>query len=181
MRRFYNICPDTDPGLLGIDDIYQSLVATDDKWPSCGDYMEAYPCVDSLGYSPPGDKTAKFYGPGDFPSNGTKTTSNIAGAITSPVSGDVYTWTAGNLERVVTVASADAKPSSNSNSSDHDDDDDDDDSSSSGNGDSGDDDDQDNDDKDNDDKDDDEDAAVMLLPRTLFIVAPLLLAAVVIM
>ena len=76
----------------------------------CGQFMDEYPCGSVIGFTPPGgDETGNFYEPDDFPENGTATTSNIAGEITSPVSGTIYTWTYNDLERTVTVVSADAQ------------------------------------------------------------------------
>ncbi|KAI1799908.1 hypothetical protein F4811DRAFT_541855 [Daldinia bambusicola] len=111
LSAFSEICPNTDPSLLGMNEIYNSLVASDEDWPMCAAYMEEYPCVSKLGYTPPGDdNSAVFYEPGKFPSNGTATTSNIAGSITSPVSGATYSWTYDNLVQTVTVVSAESRP-----------------------------------------------------------------------
>ncbi|RYP24496.1 hypothetical protein DL765_000516 [Monosporascus sp. GIB2] len=108
---FWEVCPNTNPSLLGADEIYQSLVAQDENWPRCAEYMGAFPCGSTLGFTPPGgDGSGAFYEPGRFPPNGTATTSNIAGSITSPVSGATYTWTYNGVPRTVTVVSADARP-----------------------------------------------------------------------
>ncbi|KAI8965135.1 hypothetical protein F5Y11DRAFT_313941 [Daldinia sp. FL1419] len=121
LSAFSQICPDTDPSLLGIDDAYQALVAGDENWPMCAEYMKAFPCASMLGYTPPGgDDSAVFYEPGNFPPNGTATLSNIAGSITSPVSGAVYTWTHDGREDIVTVASADAHPTNAAGTNDED-------------------------------------------------------------
>ncbi|KAK7424126.1 hypothetical protein QQZ08_008732 [Neonectria magnoliae] len=133
LSAFWEICPKTDPSLLGVDEIYASLIANDDNWLNCAEDMDAFRCDNKLGFTPPGgNKSAIFYEPGKLPRNGTKTTSNIAGAITSPVSGKVYTWTYNGIERPITVAKADANPTVNpsakaSDGSGNDDDDDDDD------------------------------------------------------
>ncbi|KAI0846424.1 hypothetical protein F5Y00DRAFT_264619 [Daldinia vernicosa] len=83
--------------------------------------MDAFPCDSTLGYTPPsGDDSAVFYEPGEFPPNGTATSSNVAGSITSPVSGATYTWTYDGLTRTVTVASADLQPTDAANTSDED-------------------------------------------------------------
>ncbi|RYP88464.1 hypothetical protein DL770_004628 [Monosporascus sp. CRB-9-2] len=109
--QFWEVCPNTDPSLLGADEIYQSLVVQDENWPQCAEYMEAFPCGSTLGFTPPGgDDSGPFYEPGNFPPNGTATTSNIAGSITSPVSGAKYTWTYNSIPRTVTVVSADSMP-----------------------------------------------------------------------
>lgn len=154
-----------------------AVIIEPELWPQCEDYMAAYPCP-QMGYSPPGGKNATFYVPGSFPENGTETLTNVPGAITSPVRGEVFTWTWANRERVVTVASADAKPTGKSGSGkggsgDKDDDE----KSGSGNGGSG---------SGNgsgnsqggDDEDGEEDSAVMAVPKLVFVVAPLLLIGV---
>lgn len=82
--------------------------------------MDAFPCYDELGFTPPGNnKTAEFYKPGEFPQNGTKTASDVGGTITSPISGAEFTWTYKGVERAVTVASADAKPTAKSDKGDN--------------------------------------------------------------
>ncbi|KAI0386499.1 hypothetical protein F5Y04DRAFT_123659 [Hypomontagnella monticulosa] len=112
LSAFSAICPNTDPSLLGRDEIYQSLVANDEDWPMCATYMDAFPCESKLGYTPPGDDddSGTFYEPDDFPADGTATLSNMAGVITAPIGGATYTWTHNGIERVITVASAEAKP-----------------------------------------------------------------------
>ncbi|KAI0113350.1 hypothetical protein F4814DRAFT_449797 [Daldinia grandis] len=121
LSAFSQICPNTDPSLLGMDEIYQSLVASDEDWPMCATYMDAYPCDGTLGYTPPGgNDSAVFYEPGKFPPNGTATPSNVAGSITSPVSGATYTWTYDGLARTVTVESAESRPTDAASTSDED-------------------------------------------------------------
>ncbi|KAK7397808.1 hypothetical protein QQX98_012823 [Neonectria punicea] len=158
--------PKTDASLRGVDDIYASLIENDDNWPYCAEYMDAFPCDNKLDFTPhSGTKSATFYEPGGLPRNGTETTSNIAGAITSPVSGKVYTWTYNGVERPITVAKVDANPTVNlsvkaSDGSGSDDDDDDD-----GN-------------TDNDALgDDEEDTASIIVPRLLFSAGSLVFVA----
>lgn len=82
------MCPDTNPSILGFDEAYPTLAGNDEYYPLCAEYMDAYPCSDVLGFTPPGDDdSAAFYEPGDFPANGTATTFNVGGVINSPVSG----------------------------------------------------------------------------------------------
>lgn len=70
---------------------------------------------DGFDFTPPGgDSSAKFYGPDDFPAEGTQTISNKNGVVTAPVSGETFTWTYKNTEHEVTVASADAEPTADS-------------------------------------------------------------------
>ncbi|KAI8689374.1 hypothetical protein NCS56_00200800 [Fusarium sp. Ph1] len=106
----WNVCPDMNPSLIGADDWY-NLVPLD-NFPTCGKYMDDISCVGDLGFPPPGaDKSAKFYAPGEFPKNGIETTiSNLDGSVTSPLSGETFSWTLGAIEHTVIVASVDAKP-----------------------------------------------------------------------
>ncbi|KAJ3543824.1 hypothetical protein NM208_g3375 [Fusarium decemcellulare] len=110
LSLYWNICPDMNPSVLGADDWYN--VHPQNNFPACGKYMDAMSCIGDLGFAPPGlDKSAKFFAPGEFPENGTQTTvSNLGGSITSPLSGETFSWTLGGIAHTVTVASADAKP-----------------------------------------------------------------------
>ncbi|CAG1959529.1 unnamed protein product [Fusarium graminearum] len=100
---------------LSIDEQGNLLISQDEDYPQCGDYNDAYNCANDLKFTPPGkDNSAKFYAPGEFPKNGTKTMSNMDGSITSPLSGATFTWTNGNIVHPITVASVDAKPTDNS-------------------------------------------------------------------
>lgn len=70
---------------------------------------------DGFDFTPPGgDSSAKFYGPDDFPAEGTQTISNKNGVVTAPISGETFTWTYKNTEHEVTVVSADAEPTADS-------------------------------------------------------------------
>lgn len=143
------------------------MVKNNEWWDRCAEYIED-PSCEEIGFSPPGPKGAKFYVPGTFPANGTQTLSNIAGAVTSPVSGSVYTYTMHGLETVISVASANAKPTGKSGDSKDDDSKSGDsksgESNSGGDGESN--------------KDDKKDAAAMAVPRLVFAVVPVLVAAV---
>lgn len=143
------------------------MVNNNEYWDQCAKYIEDTPCED-LGFSPPGAKGAKFYAPGTFPSNGTQTLSNVAGAVTSPVSGSVYTYTMKGLETVISVASANAKPTGTSGDSKSGGGDSKSGESNSGGGDGQ---------STQDDKK--EDAAAMAVPKLVFAVVPVLVAAVV--
>ncbi|KAM0549170.1 hypothetical protein ACHAPJ_009479 [Fusarium lateritium] len=90
------------------------------NYEQCADYIDTYDCISDLKFTPPGkDKSAKVYAPGEFPKNGTKTvTTNLGGSITSPLSGATLSWTAGNIERTITAANADAKPTESSSGKD---------------------------------------------------------------
>ncbi|KAH7231919.1 hypothetical protein B0J15DRAFT_574633, partial [Fusarium solani] len=63
-------------------------------------------CHTEYNYTLPGYKDAKFYEPGKFPKNGTQTTmTNLAGTITSPISGATFTWTMNSTAHTITAAS----------------------------------------------------------------------------
>lgn len=122
MRSIYNICPKTQPGLIGLNEWSDAIAILDKNWGQCGAYLEAYPCVDTLGMSPPAGDKGELYVDGDFPANDTETLYNT-GTITSPVSGATYSYTYfDGVTHVVTVASANARPtgSSGGNAADND-------------------------------------------------------------
>ncbi|KAJ4253879.1 hypothetical protein NW762_010277 [Fusarium torreyae] len=111
LSTFWGVCPDTKPSLLGVDDYWYGIISKDEAYPQCADYTDKYSCAGDLKFTPPGkDKSIKFYDPGELPKNGTKTLSNVDGSITSPLSGATFTWTHGEVEHPITVASANAKP-----------------------------------------------------------------------
>lgn len=164
-HRIWNVCPDHDPALLGADDLWGPLIGQLEWWDDCPADVEQFSCNSTLGYTAPGNEGDEFYF-AEWPKNGTKTTvTNVAGAISTPISGEVYTYTRGNFERVVTVMSADAKPTSNSSSDDDDDNDSNDDSSSSSSS-----------DEDGTEDEDEEDGAVLNTPKLMFLGAPLVVA-----
>ncbi|CAI7565489.1 unnamed protein product [Penicillium viridicatum] len=105
----WDTCPDTKPSLLGADEWFAGVL-TPGHWEECGPYLEKYDCAGYLGYAraDAGGNT-KFYHPSSMPSNGTKTFSNVGGVVSTPVSGDTFTWTFSKGEEyTVTVTSADA-------------------------------------------------------------------------
>jgi hypothetical protein len=90
-------------------------------WSECGPYLEAYDCAGDLGYSrADAGAVKKFYAPSSMPSNGTQTLSNKGGVVSTPVSGNTFTWTFGQSSRAVahpiTVTSANAKVTGKANS-----------------------------------------------------------------
>ncbi|KAH7186266.1 uncharacterized protein B0J16DRAFT_363226 [Fusarium flagelliforme] len=124
LSSFWDICPNTKPSLLGADEYWNLLISKDEDYPQCGDYNDVYSCAKDLKFTPPGkDKSAKFYGPGELPKNGTDTLTNMEGTITSPLSGATFTWTDGPIEHPITAASVDAKPTGSSDKKDNKDDD----------------------------------------------------------
>ncbi|KAJ5342802.1 hypothetical protein N7541_011926 [Penicillium brevicompactum] len=119
ISAIWDTCPDTKPSLLSADEWFNQLLIPGD-WDECGPYLEAYDCAGDLGYGrPENGGISKFWSPSSMPTNGTKTVSNIAGVISSPVSGDTFTWTFGRTTNAlgattspvihtVTVSSANA-------------------------------------------------------------------------
>jgi hypothetical protein len=93
----------------------EAITILDKNWEKCSAFIEKYPCDDMLGMSPPaGGKSDDFYVHGEFPANGSQTLYNT-GTISSPVSGATYTYSYfDGAPRVVTVASADARPTGSS-------------------------------------------------------------------
>ncbi|CAG7944491.1 unnamed protein product [Penicillium salamii] len=95
ISSIWDTCPGTKPSLLSADEWFNSVLIPGD-WDKCGPYLEAFDCAGDLGYDRAdagGNK--KFWSPTSMPTNGTKTASNIAGYISSPVSGNTFTWTFG--------------------------------------------------------------------------------------
>jgi len=50
-----------------------------------------------------------FYGPNNLPASGTQTLSNVAGTVTAPASGSVFTYTNGGDGQVYTISAASVK------------------------------------------------------------------------
>ncbi|CAG8191840.1 unnamed protein product [Penicillium olsonii] len=119
ISSIWDTCPDTKPSLLGADEWFSGVLNPGD-WDECGPYLENYDCAGDLGFGrEDAGAFSKFWSPTSMPTNGTKTASNIAGAITSPVSGNTFTWSMGEttnafgrttspLIHTVTVTSANA-------------------------------------------------------------------------
>ncbi|KAJ6141922.1 hypothetical protein N7497_011021 [Penicillium chrysogenum] len=105
----WGTCPDTQPLLLAADEWFAGLL-NPGHWEDCGPYMENYDCAGDLGFGrADAGGITKFYSPGNLPTNGTKSLYNSDGVVSTPVSGDVFTWTFGSsLVHTVTVSSADA-------------------------------------------------------------------------
>ncbi|KAJ4310527.1 hypothetical protein N0V84_010928 [Fusarium piperis] len=102
---YWNICPEMDPNYLGADEFLNALMGgASQKWPQCK--FDNSTCHTRYNYTLPGtSKEAKFYEPGEFPKNGTKTImTNMAGTITSPISGATFTWTMNSIAHTITAA-----------------------------------------------------------------------------
>ncbi|UKZ74503.1 hypothetical protein TrVFT333_002173 [Trichoderma virens FT-333] len=110
ISTFLNICPDTDPALLGLSNVNQLESQLNTPFDSCGSYLDKYDCISVLGYSIDGVST--FYKPTNLPATGTKTLSNVAGTVTAPASGTVFTYTNGGDGVVYTITAAGVKGSS---------------------------------------------------------------------
>ena len=110
--------------MLGFTEYYKATAGNDKNWPNCGSVMAQVPCAkDGLDFTPPGgNSSAIFYEPDAFPAGGTRTTSNMPGTVTAPISGETFTWTSNNIVNVVTVASANARPTEESDQSENEDD-----------------------------------------------------------
>ncbi|KAJ6150364.1 hypothetical protein N7471_001563 [Penicillium samsonianum] len=109
----WDTCPGTKPSLLGADDCFAGAL-TSGHWEDCGPYLEKYDCAGDLGYGrADAGGISKFYHPSSMLSNGTKTTFNVGGVVSTPVSGDTFTWTFGSsVIHAVTVSSEDATATS---------------------------------------------------------------------
>ncbi|KAF7713889.1 Uncharacterized protein PECH_006744 [Penicillium ucsense] len=106
----WQICPDTRPTLAGADlwplffpsnypNLYPSIPNFAWSASTCDNTLSQTNCKD-LGFS---DANNNFYKPGQFPSNGTKTLSNVAGTVTVPPSGTVLTWSQASSTYTVTA------------------------------------------------------------------------------
>jgi hypothetical protein len=102
----YDICPNTDPKLIGLDALLNA-VAPYYPWPGCVDSLNQFNCITDLGFIPP-LSTGAVYNPTDLPASGTQTLSNIAGEVTSPASGSIFSYTAIGQEFTVTALSINA-------------------------------------------------------------------------
>ncbi|OGM42327.1 hypothetical protein ABOM_007886 [Aspergillus bombycis] len=99
LSSIWDVCPNTIPALLGADFVYQALVENSD-WNQCGPYLDYDTCTADLGFS----NQTKFHGPGKLPANGTETLYNTGGVISTPVSGNTFTWTIHDSPRPITAA-----------------------------------------------------------------------------
>ncbi|KAJ9481724.1 hypothetical protein VN97_g11744 [Penicillium thymicola] len=109
ISAIWGTCPDTQPSLLAADEWFAGVL-NPGHWEECGPYLEKYDCAGDLGYGrADAGGIAKFYPPSNLPPNGTKSLYNMDGIISTPVSGNVLTWTLDStLVHTVTVSSADA-------------------------------------------------------------------------
>lgn len=110
----WQVCPNTVPRLAGADlwgiffpsdypNLYDSI--PNFAWDSCDSSLSSTDCQ-NIGFTDPSDK---FYRPGDFPSNGTSTLSNVGGTVSAPPSGTVITWSQSTNTWTVTATGYDDK------------------------------------------------------------------------
>jgi hypothetical protein len=109
-KSIYAICPNTDPTLIGLSSVQQLETTLDTQISDCQPYLAEYNCVSDLGFSQVVGNT--FYGPNNLPASGTQTLSNIAGTVTAPASGSVFTYTNGGDGQVYTISAASVKAGS---------------------------------------------------------------------
>lgn len=103
----YDICPNTDPKLIGLN-LILSAVSILQPWPSCGPSFQQFNCVNDLRFEAP-LSTGSVYNPTNTPASGTQTLSNLAGEVTSPASGSVFSYSAAGSEWTVTAISVKGK------------------------------------------------------------------------
>jgi len=91
--RFFDICPATNPTLLGLNVVLSlgTKYQYDLPWPSCGPYLQNVDCVADLGFVAP-LTTGTVFNPTNTPAAGTQTLFDEPGTVTSPPSGSVFTW-----------------------------------------------------------------------------------------
>ena len=99
----YDICPNTNPAFIGYNAMLNA-VAPYYPWPNCVNSLNENNCVAELGFVAP-LSTGSVYNPTDLPVSGTGGLSNIAGQVTSPASGSVFSFTAIGQEFTVTALS----------------------------------------------------------------------------
>ncbi|KAH7240697.1 uncharacterized protein BKA55DRAFT_518287 [Fusarium redolens] len=104
LSSIVEICPKTDPNLIGLKQISTLESQLNVDYKSCGKYMETYDCSSQLSYSLEGVST--YYKPDDPLKTGTATLSNNPGSVTAPASGKVFSYTNGGDGTVYTITAA---------------------------------------------------------------------------
>lgn len=118
MSRIFDICPNTNPHLIGLDTVNTLFAAFDEPFDQCDSYLTEFDCVKSLGYSPIGTISSYIH-PSATASAGTGSLTTTAGSITSPISGSTFVWTApaSNTYTVVAAQATNSKGSASGSSS----------------------------------------------------------------
>lgn len=109
------ICPETDPKLIGLNFISQYEKNVDVNYANCGQYMQTFNCVSDLGFQL--DGVSSYLAPQDPFQSGTATLSNGQGTVTAPASGAVFTYTNGGDGQVYTITAANFNGKDDSGSS----------------------------------------------------------------
>ncbi|KAJ9637614.1 hypothetical protein, variant [Exophiala oligosperma] len=104
LSSIFEICPNTDPTLVGLSRISDLETELNTPFSSCGQYLETYDCISSLSYSLDGVST--YLKPSDPLQTGTETLSNGPGTVTTPASGQVFSYTNGGDGVVYTITAA---------------------------------------------------------------------------
>jgi hypothetical protein len=91
--RLFDVCPNTNPTLIGLNVILGFGTNGGMPWSNCGSYLENVDCVGGLGYVAP-FSTGSVYNPTNTPVPGTQTLFDDPGEMSTPVSGSVFTWVA---------------------------------------------------------------------------------------
>ncbi|KAK5991867.1 hypothetical protein PT974_05254 [Cladobotryum mycophilum] len=107
LSSLFEICPKTDPKIIGLSNISQRSQELSVDFSKCGSYMSQYNCINDLHYSVTGVST--FYAPDDPVTTGTETLSNVPGTVTAPPSGAVFSYTNGGDKAVYTISAAGVK------------------------------------------------------------------------
>lgn len=103
-HSIFEICPATDPSLIGLRNLEQLQIAANTQFDQCGKYLNTYDCVSDLGFKI--DGVSKFLKPDDPLTTGTATLSDGPGTVTAPASGRVFTYTNGGDGTVYTITAA---------------------------------------------------------------------------
>ncbi|KAF4341219.1 hypothetical protein FBEOM_4877 [Fusarium beomiforme] len=112
LSSIVEICPNTDPNLIGLKQIPTLESQVNVQYQECGKYLQAYDCSSVLSYSLEGVST--YLKPDDPLKTGTATLSNNRGTVTAPASGKVFSYTNGGDGTVYTITAAGFKGSSDS-------------------------------------------------------------------
>ena len=103
-NSIYSICPNTNPALVGLNTVYSTASELGLDFSTCSTYLSEFDCVKDLGF--PQVAGGKFLGPNDLPPNGTEKLSNVAGTVTAPASGTLFSYTNGADSVVYTITAA---------------------------------------------------------------------------
>lgn len=102
---FYDICPDTDPSLIGLTTVmnYISGLTNKQGFSYCDSTLSSFNCESDLGFSALGDN-GEYYANSDLPASGTETLYNANGVLTSPPFGSATTISFSATSYVLTAS-----------------------------------------------------------------------------